>query len=382
VSPFLIFTSYARDDDNDVSPLGKVVEDLIERVRGKLGRKKTDQFAFFDTKSIATGEQWEERLGKAVREASLLVCMSSPTYLTREHCAKEFDVFSRRLSVENEAADARAVVLVIWDVVDDMPASLLRFQHAHESLPKKYLQNGLLALRRVKSAEDDYNLTIDALAQAIKEALKRPPLAPLSNPPAFTELADWFHNPGPSGVAVTIVHDEGASWRIGHPGDPLPLFVDGAVRRMKARWRLVPSRPAGIMELRKLSAAGEPCIVIMDEASALKSPGRDFIAHIADGSIKNAGLLVGRAEKVAGERAISAAMVGHPTFRSADSFLEKDATDFKARFEQLATSLRMSAIADGPAKRVEDPQLEKAAAAAGIPISSKPSVIGPGGAQP
>ena len=92
--PKVFFTSYARDDNSDAI-LGRAVQRLSERVASKLGMADTDapNVVFFDVKAIRTGQDWEQRLGDAVRSTPILVCLCSPTYLSREYCAKEFEVF-------------------------------------------------------------------------------------------------------------------------------------------------------------------------------------------------------------------------------------------------------------------------------------------------
>src|SRR5262245_2894430 len=113
----VFFTSYARLDSNKFSKLDRVVEELRERVRSKLGAKAAQDVGFFDTQDIQTGADWERVLGTALRHARILVCMCSPTYFNSEFCAKEFEVFRRRLQDAADAfKDVRVILPVLWDV--------------------------------------------------------------------------------------------------------------------------------------------------------------------------------------------------------------------------------------------------------------------------
>jgi len=117
VPPFAFFTSYARPDANRVSKLDKVVEELLERVRAKLGLAlKPQEVGFFDRTNIETGKKWEEVLGNDLRTARVIVCLCSPTYFNSAFCAKEFEVFRRRLeNADKKVQGLPIVVPVIWE---------------------------------------------------------------------------------------------------------------------------------------------------------------------------------------------------------------------------------------------------------------------------
>jgi TIR domain len=116
VNPFVFFTSYARPDNNKVSKLSKVVEELLERVRGKLGLPvKPEEVGFFDRTNIQTAKQWEEVLGSTLR-TRVIVCLCSPTYFNSAFCAKEFEIFRQRVEKGGDKLkDVPVIVPVIWE---------------------------------------------------------------------------------------------------------------------------------------------------------------------------------------------------------------------------------------------------------------------------
>src|SRR5438874_408203 len=113
MAPELFFTSYARPDNSDAKLEG-AVRQLENRVRAKIGLAADAKIAFFDVADIKTGQDWEQRLDGVLRGTKIIVCMCSPTYVNSAFCAKEFEVFRRRLA--QASAPANVFILpVIWE---------------------------------------------------------------------------------------------------------------------------------------------------------------------------------------------------------------------------------------------------------------------------
>src|SRR5882757_6904657 len=94
------FASYATLD-NKSKWLQKVVLDLRDRVRERLGALDAAQVGFFAVfDGIPAAADWERALGDGAREARVIVCFCSNTYFNSEYCAAEFEIFRRRLKAQ------------------------------------------------------------------------------------------------------------------------------------------------------------------------------------------------------------------------------------------------------------------------------------------
>ena len=232
------FTSYARLDNNKYSKLNAVVEGLKERVRAKLGARSTDQVAFFDTRAIKTGAEWEKFLGDALRRSRVLVCFCSPTYFNSPFCAKEFEVFRRRLERAGETyRDARVVLPVIWDIGSEgiwLPQSIQKYQFTDKRFPDRYTMDGLCALKRVKGQRENYVKAIEVLADIITAASSLI-LPPWSDPIIFDQLPQSFHNPntGPYNLAVIVLNEKGTQWVPAEDGIPVARTIEVVVSSLK-----------------------------------------------------------------------------------------------------------------------------------------------------
>lgn len=205
------FASYATLD-NKSKYLQKVVLDLRERLRTRLGaadEAKLGFFAVFD--GILTAQAWEDELSDAVRHAQVIVLFCSNTYFNSEYCAKEFDVFRRRL--KDIKPEPEVIVPVIWDLCT-MPKAVARYQASHlAAMPEEYRNHGLLALRRNKTTRTRYDATLDALTGVLERLLNQPALAPLDPPVPFDMLLDAFDNPDCYSVRIGALHRDGLRWQ-------------------------------------------------------------------------------------------------------------------------------------------------------------------------
>src|SRR5262249_38891533 len=137
---FWFFTSYARAD-RDLY-VDRFFEELREEVRRKGGL--TGDVGFFDTKSIETGDEWDQALGDALRTSRILICLCSPYYFKSSYCGKEYQVFCERreawlreLSQTNERA--RVIFPVLWERPDSsIPEIVSQFQYSDDDFPEVY----------------------------------------------------------------------------------------------------------------------------------------------------------------------------------------------------------------------------------------------------
>jgi len=80
---FPVFTSYAQADRG--KHLKKFIEEFREELGGLLGQVDRTAIVFFDRDGVKAGDPWNETSIEAVRNAKVLICFMSPTYLWREH---------------------------------------------------------------------------------------------------------------------------------------------------------------------------------------------------------------------------------------------------------------------------------------------------------
>jgi len=107
---FLFFTSYARLDNRE-GRLTTAVNRLRDRLIAKTGENVE---IFFDTQELKNGVEWQERLGAALKDTRVIVCLCSPAYLKSAFCAKEFEIFRLRV----EAAAGHDVAIIPIDLTD------------------------------------------------------------------------------------------------------------------------------------------------------------------------------------------------------------------------------------------------------------------------
>lgn len=396
--PKVFFMSYARDDNSDAK-LGKAVQALSERVAAKLGMAASDasNAVFFDVEAIRTGQDWEQRLGDAVRNTPILVCLCSPTYLSRAHCAKEFEVFRRRLEAAGAAMkDKVAIIPVIWEPGAPrmvLPEALLRFQWRDERLPKSYGSEGLSQLARFPSQREKYLKTIEYLAESIGDAHAMSSLPDLPGSVKFEDLPLWFQNPqeGPYNLRVIVLHANGTQWKPKLGGASVGAVVDGVSGLMKMAWEEIQPGPTLEQDLRKADAERQVSLLIVDQPDVVKVPWSAYLKAVDEAALQNCAVIVGLPP--------SSDPSGVPNFGDLatylravlpnsyigtsfhDVFRTDDTSTLGFALTRAATRVRAALVAADPPTRVEDAALTEAARSEGIPIETRPVILGPAGRQ-
>jgi hypothetical protein len=231
--PYFFF-SYSRADDR-ADPkkgdkyLADFFEDLRTRVADILGLaiNETDpdrdellnQVGFRDSSGVQTGQDWMDKIGKAIQHNRVLVCVYSPNFFSvrqnKQFCAKEFKAFLNRNpdiryvrgpgqpGKEFELRGARNILPIIWlrfsylQETDLPPYVLNKIQWAlntpvSEEVKHRYLQVGL---RKIAIERDgDYDDIVDYFAGYIVK-LAKTPLPPLPGVPNIETLPDAFRQP-------------------------------------------------------------------------------------------------------------------------------------------------------------------------------------------
>jgi FxsC-like protein len=193
----LFFFSYARLDRDQAGYLDKFYDDLLEEVRQQAGLLTNDEAGFRDTHSIELGEPWPRELLTALGTAKVMVCLYSPTYFQREHCGKEWTLFSERLEAwaeEKKKSESPPLILpILWRPVQ-APEHLSSVQWRHPDFSSTYEKKGLhvLTKRAAPEQQDEYRTVLEQLASLIVERAKKYPLKDRTTLPDYDRAANAF----------------------------------------------------------------------------------------------------------------------------------------------------------------------------------------------
>jgi hypothetical protein len=130
--PWDLFVSYAHADDHD-GWITALVE-LLQKLRGR-HRRAEPWHIFFDRDAIRTMDDWERRIGGALRSAGVLLAVLSPAYFASPWCRREWEEF-RTQEKRQQPEDRIAALYLESDPdyetpsgLDDWRGDLRRRQH-------------------------------------------------------------------------------------------------------------------------------------------------------------------------------------------------------------------------------------------------------------
>jgi hypothetical protein len=383
----IFFASYARENNRD-QRLGTVVDALAQRVGDRLA-VKPEEVAFFDVADIKTGQDWEDRLGEALRHIRVLVCLFSPWYLARPYCAKEFEVFRRRVEKTGAAMKGKiAIVPVIWDPVPTgrLPKALAAFQYSDQRLPAVYASDGLRALSVLKSQADRYEETIAVLAEVIGQAYEESVLSSWAEPVRFGDLPQSIHNPGegPYSATLIVLHPEGSAWRPEPTRPTVGVVFDGVVAAMRTGWEEIPADLTLRSQLEAAAAARRASVVLVAEEQSRQSPWQEMLASLSAAPLPATAVVVGYERPAEGSMPppvtldTQATALAGAGFGAAGWFDLQDSRSLEAALTRALTAVRMALIAEDPGRRAEDPGLVQAARAEqGLTLDTAPVLTSP-----
>lgn len=390
----VFFTSYARDD-NDEQKLASAVKRIEKRVRAMMGVDEDVQIAFFDGNSIETGQQWKERLGDALRETKIIVCMLSPRYVNSAFCAKEFEVFRRRLSAAAERDRHKIVVVpVVWEP-GSLPEALLEFQFRDDRLPPEYGTTvGLSQITRLRSQVEKLDDVIEVIAEIINKADRDAALPAWVDELDFDELPSFVHSPRREpyrNVTLTVLHDDRAQWRMGGMRTSIGKVADDVAAKAQTSLEIIDPNPANLAQ--KLEAAQQArhmSIVAIDFEDAQKAPWQAMLRDVDSAKRSNCAVLVAlkQPEKLSQIeiQARLAQLLPQSTTTSSrhNYFALGDAESCRMAMTNAVAGLQMALIAEDRdrAQQVESPELRAAAADQGIVLNTRPTVSATGGGEP
>jgi hypothetical protein len=379
------FTSYATLD-NKTKWLGKVALELRDRVRGRLGAADAAKVGFFAVHDgILTAKDWERELGEAARQARVLVCFCSSTYFNSDYCAKEFEIFRRRIKIAG-ASNFDVIIPVVWDICSVVPKAIARYQEAHAAIfPADYRLQGLYALRRNKTTRTSYDAALSALTDVVVKAATGAQLPALPPPIVFDQLPEAFDNPGPYNVRVAALHDAGLRWEL-DPGLGVTLarVVEKVTATLRVPWRAF---KVGDNLESELAAAGleREAVVFVAHDATLKAGAFHVLSEKLDAHAGDNCVVVVALEGVAGQVAPAEAqdrlkkLLPRLAGNGQVAWFPADVPSaLDIRLTEEIVKLRLSLVAADPAERFTDSSLVEAALQQGIGVDARPVVTGPG----
>lgn len=90
VEPYDLFISYSRKDDRD-----KQVTAIAQEIETGLADFAPTQplKVFFDRTAIVTGELWQDKLQKGIRQSKVMLALLSKAYFESYWCRREYEEF-------------------------------------------------------------------------------------------------------------------------------------------------------------------------------------------------------------------------------------------------------------------------------------------------
>lgn len=373
----VFFTSYARLDNTD-GKLGQAVDKLKNRVIAKVGENST---VFFDTSELKNGKEWQDALGDALKEIRVVICLCSPSYLKSAFCAKEFEIFRRR--VDADAKNTVAIIPVVWEPVA-LPEVIRRFHQAKDPrFPSDYYVAGLYKLSTLPSQIENFLTAIEAVANDVDSADRSSKLAPYVDPIVYEQLPDFFHNPKPEryGVRLTVLNDRRSQWKPGSVRSNIGTLMDTVTDSLRVAWEDIP--PDAVTLSQHLADAEQSRLVwvfVIDRDDTTKAPWQQMLTAIDRAGRANTAVMVGwqRAELEASADIKAAVQRLLPSGITGDYFPLGDESAFKETVKKTIATVRMALIATDMAKKVVAPDLRNEAVSNGIPVDSISTLPSPG----
>lgn len=388
----VFFTSYARPDNGD-SRLEVAIRKLEKRVRAKIGLGDDATIAFFDVQDIKTGQDWEARLSGVLRTARIIVCMCSPTYVNSAFCAKEFEVFRRRLA-RASAPENVVIVPVIWEP-GQLPAAILKYQFTDGRMPDAYGKTlGLSHFSRLPSQADKLDDAIEVLADIIDQAERGGTAEDWLDDIVFDNLPSFVHHPRSEpyqNLTLTVLHSDRAQWKMGTLRRSIGALADDTAKELQISLEVLePNAVTLDGSLERARVSRHMSVIVADFDATTTAPWQGILAQIDAAARSNCAVMAGfkratatsPADMQAKLRALLPQSSGPPALHA--HFVLGDERGTGTTLKTVTAALQMALIAEDRhlAQTVESAQLRSSAGALGIDVDAKPSVSNAEGADP
>jgi FxsC-like protein len=164
--------------------VGEFFRDLTQALQRHASRQSSLQAGFFD-QEILFDPTWKATLTSALGSAQVFVPLYSPDYVTRSWPGREWACFEQRVRNAGVEDPLQRFVPVLWiPLPEDQRIEGLR--EARELAPagaaESYVENGLLALLRLRPYRAQYDLVVDELARRIVRLAEESPIEPSAVP--------------------------------------------------------------------------------------------------------------------------------------------------------------------------------------------------------
>ena len=393
---FVFFASYSSN--NRTRAFERFVELLTEQVFQRIEPplEKKAEVTFFVPSTIEVGDDWRERLVDALRISKVIVCFCSPHYFASKYCGRELQLFQQRRDAwlkvpDNKDHRARVIFPILWvKPQGEMPKPIKRYQDDEGDFPRKYKDNGLMALVELNRERDNVKRVAIELAKSIAAALKETSLPDLSGPLTIEDIHSIFHQPTEPAryqQALLCLDPKGWEWQPFERGPVLSAAIQSITGASQRLWSEIAPTTDVVARL-TASIQGREAVIVLTEPDMLGAPAwQPLWAFLEQKRPDNCAVLVvwrkplGVADVQQFEQTVRQHM---PTY--ADAPLPHNWVKIRSQ-EALVATLAESAEAlhmrlvqsDAPVHKVKDEQCRATARENGLHVDAKPQVSGSGG---
>lgn len=323
------FLSYARADGPYVT---KFLQDVAQQVRSKeeaLSKVDPAEIGFMDRASTEPGDDWDHALLDALCHARVLVCMLSRGYLASEYCAKEFEVFRRRIDEYKARLSPDRRPRLIMPVLGHpltrlgtLPPAISHLQYDHVDFGELYPEKGLFALSNHSRYQQEYEQFLEAFTWKLVDAAREHPLPPSAAVQPLSQVVNPFRTgnhdandrrqAGPTSIRFVFVaghRDEagqvrdqldaygassGREWRPFLPATTRSVgaLSSGAASDQDLFPEDLPVDDGAVSRIRHAEEENSIVLLIVDPWSARLARYRDFLESYDRATFLNSGVLV------------------------------------------------------------------------------------------
>lgn len=165
------FLSYARRHGPRVL-VKRFYDDLCAELRRlRHGNEQLRGTPFLDIQSIQVGQDWNAALSQAIGHCRAMVALYTPDYFRSDFCGREWKAFEDRQRRHREAtgADAKALIPVLWEPVQNIPDSVAHIQYENIAFGETYARVGLRRML-VSDPGGEYREIVRLLARQVATA--------------------------------------------------------------------------------------------------------------------------------------------------------------------------------------------------------------------
>lgn len=133
---------------------------------------------FLDVQSIQRDQDWNAALGHALGHCRTRLALYTPDYFGSDFCGREWKAFEdrQRSHRELDGVDAKALIPVLWEPVQSIPAGAAHIPYGNLEFGEKYAQWGLRRILVADPGGEEYRRIVNLLARQILVAAEHFPI--------------------------------------------------------------------------------------------------------------------------------------------------------------------------------------------------------------